>query len=169
MSVLVHFLMNEYSTDPPSTPDNKLYRWFSLRKSVNYDVERRSSTIANTERTSSYTTTSNGTSTISNHRMPQLPEEGDTEHGGLFSENGGVFAHTFQRRHQPPALPPMPQGLSPEQIKRRHIVASIVHSENNYVATLQRLVNVIILRLFVNSLQYNVIDNDYETHAVFIM
>lgn len=161
--------MNEYSTDPPSTPDNKLYRWFSLRKSVNYDVERRSSTIANTERTSSYTTTSNGTSTISNHRMPQLPEEGDTEHGGLFSENGGVFAHTFQRRHQPPALPPMPQGLSPEQIKRRHIVASIVHSENNYVATLQRLVNVIRLRLFVNSLQYNVIDNDYETHAVFIM
>lgn len=127
--------------NPPSTPDNKLYRWFSLRKSVNYDVERRSSTIANTERTSSYTTTSNGTSTITNHRMPQLLEEGDTEHGGLFSENGGVFAHTFQRRHQPPALPPMPQGLSPEQIKRRHIVASIVHSENNYVATLQRLVN----------------------------
>lgn len=68
-------------------------------------------------------------------------EEGDLEHGGLFSENGGVFAHTFQRRHQPPALPAMPQGLNPEQIKRRHIIANIVHSENNYVATLQRLVN----------------------------
>ncbi|XP_042205162.1 rho guanine nucleotide exchange factor 10-like isoform X3 [Homarus americanus] len=127
--------------NPPSTPDNKLYRWFSLRKSVNYDVERRSNTIANTERTSSYTTTNNGTNATSNNRMPKLLEEADSEHGGLFSENGGVFAHTFQRRHQPPALPPMPQSLSPEQIKRRHIVASIVHSENNYVATLQRLVN----------------------------
>lgn len=128
--------------NPPSTPDSKLYRWFSLRKSVNYDVERRSSTIANAERTSSYTATTNGASTIStNHRMPKLLEEGDADHGGLFSENGGVFAHTFQRRHQPPALPAMPQGLSPEQIKRRHIVANIVHSENNYVATLQRLVN----------------------------
>ncbi|KAK3857916.1 hypothetical protein Pcinc_035865 [Petrolisthes cinctipes] len=125
----------------PATSDNKLYRWFSLRKSVNYDVERRSSTIANTDRTSSISGTTNGTYINTNNRMPKLPEEADTEHGGLFAENGGVFAHTFQRRHQPPALPPMPPSLTPEQIKRRHIVASIVHSENNYVATLQRLVN----------------------------
>lgn len=85
--------------------------------------------------------------------MPKLLEEADSEHGGLFAENGGVFAHTFQRRHQPPALPPMPPNLSPEQIKRRHIVASIVHSENNYVATLQRLVNVSILTLSVSKLK----------------
>lgn len=127
--------------NPAPALDNKLYRWFSLRKSVNYDVERRSSTIASTERASSYTATANGTNGSTNSRMPKLLEEADSEHGGLFAENGGVFAHTFQRRHQPPALPPMPPNLSPEQIKRRHIVASIVHSENNYVATLQRLVN----------------------------
>ncbi len=44
----------------------------------------------------------------------------------------------------PPSLPPLPSPglLTPEQMKRRHIVASLVHSENNYVATLQRLVNV---------------------------
>lgn len=39
-------------------------------------------------------------------------------------------------------LPPAPAGLSEQQLKRRHIVAAIIHSENSYVATLQRLVNV---------------------------
>lgn len=39
-------------------------------------------------------------------------------------------------------LPPTPDGLSQQQLKRRHIVAAIIHSENSYVATLQRLVNV---------------------------
>jgi len=64
-------------------------------------------------------------------KMPQLPEE---------EEAGAGFA--FQRRMQPPTLPPPPPGLSGEQVKRRHIVAAIVHSENSYMATLQRLVNV---------------------------
>lgn len=41
-----------------------------------------------------------------------------------------------------PTLPPTPAGLSHQQLKRRHIVAAIIHSENSYVATLQRLVNV---------------------------
>ncbi|XP_043239320.1 rho guanine nucleotide exchange factor 10-like isoform X5 [Amphibalanus amphitrite] len=47
----------------------------------------------------------------------------------------------FHRRHQPPSLPAAPAGLSAEQLKRRHIVQSIVSSENNYVASLQSLVN----------------------------
>lgn len=47
-----------------------------------------------------------------------------------------------QRRQTPPALPPTPPNLTPQQLKRRHIVAAIVHSENSYVSTLQRLVNV---------------------------
>ncbi|XP_037075039.1 rho guanine nucleotide exchange factor 10-like isoform X2 [Pollicipes pollicipes] len=47
----------------------------------------------------------------------------------------------FHRRHQPPSLPPAPAGLTSEQVKRRHIVQSVVHSENNYVASLQSLVN----------------------------
>lgn len=48
-----------------------------------------------------------------------------------------------------PTLPPTPAGLSHQQLKRRHIVAAIIHSENSYVATLQRLVNVRFLFCFV--------------------
>lgn len=47
-----------------------------------------------------------------------------------------------------PTLPPTPAGLSHQQLKRRHIVAAIIHSENSYVATLQRLVNVRFMLLF---------------------
>lgn len=47
-----------------------------------------------------------------------------------------------------PTLPPTPAGLSHQQLKRRHIVAAIIHSENSYVATLQRLVNVRFIILF---------------------
>lgn len=43
-------------------------------------------------------------------------------------------------------LPLQPNNLSTQQLKRRHIVSAIVHSETSYVATLQRLVNVSILR-----------------------
>lgn len=40
-------------------------------------------------------------------------------------------------------MPPVPPaGLSQQQLKRRHIVAAIAHSEISYVATLSRLVNV---------------------------
>lgn len=51
----------------------------------------------------------------------------------------------FPRRQVPPTLPPAPPNLTPQQLKRRHIIAAIVHSENSYVATLQRLVNVSLL------------------------
>lgn len=52
------------------------------------------------------------------------------------------FQCIHHRRQAPPTLPPAPPNLTPQQLKRRHIVAAIVHSENSYVATLQRLVNV---------------------------
>ncbi|CAG2061869.1 unnamed protein product, partial [Timema podura] len=51
------------------------------------------------------------------------------------------FSSVLQRRQIPPSLPPPPHNITPQQLKRRHIVAAIVHSENSYVATLQRLVN----------------------------
>lgn len=51
------------------------------------------------------------------------------------------------RRQIPPSLPPAPPDMTPKQLKRRMIVAAIVHSENNYVATLQRLVNVSIIKI----------------------
>lgn len=47
-----------------------------------------------------------------------------------------------ERRQVPVALPPAPTGLTQQELKRRLIVAAIVHSENSYVASLQRLVNV---------------------------
>ena len=40
----------------------------------------------------------------------------------------------------PLSLPPAPLSLTVDQIKRRHIVASLVQSENNYTASLTRLV-----------------------------
>ncbi|XP_077998334.1 rho guanine nucleotide exchange factor 10-like [Glandiceps talaboti] len=44
------------------------------------------------------------------------------------------------RRHPPPQLPPAPEGLSKEDNLRRHIVQSIIDSENSYVKTLTRLI-----------------------------
>ena len=54
----------------------------------------------------------------------------------------GQFQCIQHRRQVPPSLPPVPPNLTARQLKRRHIVAAIVHSENSYVATLHRLVNV---------------------------
>ena len=71
--------------------------------------------------------------------LPQLLEDEESVLGLSLNHSGPSF---FQRRHQPPTLPPMPANLSTEQIKRRYIVANIIHSENSYVSSLQRLVNV---------------------------
>ncbi|XP_059475439.1 rho guanine nucleotide exchange factor 10-like protein [Neocloeon triangulifer] len=90
---------------------SRLSRWFSIRRGNQYDLDRLQASAA--------------------AKMPQLPEE----------EEGGAGGFTFPRRMQPPTLPTLPPGLSSEQVKRRHIVAAIVHSENSYMATLQRLVN----------------------------
>jgi len=67
--------------------------------------------------------------------MPRLAEEEE-------QMLGGSSTSSLSRAQQPPTLSPMPSGLTPEQLKRRHIVASLVLSENNYVSSLQRLVNV---------------------------
>lgn len=56
-----------------------------------------------------------------------------------------------------PTLPPTPAGLSHQQLKRRHIVAAIIHSENSYVATLQRLVNVRFMFLFIFVISFHFI------------
>jgi len=64
---------------------------------------------------------------------------------------GGSGATPLSGRQRPPALAPAPPGLAPEQLKRRHIVASLVHSENNYVSSLQRLVHVSRLNLMAHA------------------
>uniref|UniRef100_A0A8C8S319 Rho guanine nucleotide exchange factor 10-like protein n=1 Tax=Pelusios castaneus TaxID=367368 RepID=A0A8C8S319_9SAUR len=42
-------------------------------------------------------------------------------------------------KHPPPELSPMPDGLSPQQVVRRHILGSIVQSERSYVDSLKRI------------------------------
>jgi hypothetical protein len=84
-----------------------------------------------------------GTNSTKPLPLPQLLEEEEI----MFSMGLGHSASLFQRRHQPPTLPPIPANLSTEQIKKRYIVASIIHSENSYVASLQRLINVSFLSL----------------------
>ena len=68
--------------------------------------------------------------------MPRVAEEEEQMLGGQQQPTAGMA------RQQPPSLPLAPPGLGLEQLKRRHIISSLVHSENNYVAALQRLVNV---------------------------
>lgn len=74
--------------------------------------------------------------------MPRLAEE--DEEAKLAGRPDPAEAARCSQAPAPapesPALPPAPLFLSAEQTKRRHIVASLVHSENNYVASLQRLV-----------------------------
>ncbi|XP_012251368.2 rho guanine nucleotide exchange factor 10 isoform X2 [Athalia rosae] len=113
------------NTEPLESPSSqgRLSRWFSIRRGSThqYDVDT-SDTVSLT-------------SPMKASQMPQLCE--------VEEENGAMvqFQCMQQRRQAPPTLPPVPSNLTPQQLKRRHIVAAIVHSENSYVATLQRLVN----------------------------
>uniref|UniRef100_A0A6P7GEA8 Rho guanine nucleotide exchange factor 10 n=2 Tax=Diabrotica virgifera virgifera TaxID=50390 RepID=A0A6P7GEA8_DIAVI len=106
-----------------TSPQNhgRLSRWFSIRRGSNhqYDIEN-----ADAQRTPP-----------NSNKMPQLPEV-EEEAGLHFSS-----CNSSQRRQLPPSLPPPPPNLTPLQLKRRMIVSAIVHSENSYIATLQRLVN----------------------------
>lgn len=72
-----------------------------------------------------------------------MQTEEDSLHGGLINGRHAAAnsAALGAARHLTPTLPPAPIGLSAQQLKRRHIFAAIVHSENSYVATLHRLVN----------------------------
>ncbi|XP_062315464.1 rho guanine nucleotide exchange factor 10-like protein isoform X2 [Osmerus eperlanus] len=42
-------------------------------------------------------------------------------------------------KHPPPQLSPMPEGLTTQQIVRRHILSSIIQSERSYVDSLRRI------------------------------
>ncbi|XP_020300567.1 rho guanine nucleotide exchange factor 10 isoform X4 [Pseudomyrmex gracilis] len=111
--------------DVMESPGNqgRLSRWFSIRRGSthHYDVDT-SDTVSLT-------------SPVKTSQMPQLCEV-DEENSAMVQ-----FQCMQQRRQAPPTLPSPPLNLTPQQLKRRHIVAAIVHSENNYVSTLQRLVN----------------------------
>ncbi|EDS30908.1 conserved hypothetical protein [Culex quinquefasciatus] len=146
-----------------SEPFSRLSRWFSIRRgSMNqYDVKGSSGGS-----TGSAVTTGLGGKENRRNSIDHV----DSTNGGYGSAakfDGGKLAmgkvleaeedplqlalESFamtrgpgvaaERRHVPVALPPAPTGLSQQELKRRLIVAAIVHSENSYVASLQRLVN----------------------------
>ena len=99
--------------------------------------------------------------------MPRLAEEEEqmlhangsssAPNSILVSGVGTLSNKPASARVPPPQLPPAPASLTQEQQKRRHIVASLVHSENSYVSTLQRLVNVSIAAAAVESVARTVV------------
>ncbi|KPJ21487.1 Rho guanine nucleotide exchange factor 10-like protein [Papilio machaon] len=107
---------------PPAAPDDdgggRLARWFSVRRGSAHHYDMH---------------------THDTDKMPKLPELEED----MFSCGGEVRGG----RVPPPSLGPPPDALTAVQLRRRHVVAAIIHSENSYVATLQRLVNVSILVL----------------------
>ncbi|XP_018366475.1 PREDICTED: rho guanine nucleotide exchange factor 10-like isoform X4 [Trachymyrmex cornetzi] len=113
------------NVDLLESPGNhgRLARWFSIRRGSVHHYEVDSSDTVSL------------TSPVKTSQMPQLCEV-DEENSAMVQ-----FQCMQQRRQAPPTLPSPPSNLSPQQLKRRHIVAAIVHSENSYVSTLQRLVN----------------------------
>ncbi|XP_063383963.1 rho guanine nucleotide exchange factor 10 isoform X2 [Cydia fagiglandana] len=102
---------------PPAPPPEdegggRLARWFSVRRGSTHQYDMH---------------------THESDKMPKLPELEED----LFSCGGEVRGG----RVAPPSLAPPPDALTAVQLRRRHVVAAIIHSENSYVATLQRLVN----------------------------
>ncbi|XP_047280115.1 rho guanine nucleotide exchange factor 10-like protein isoform X12 [Homo sapiens] len=69
------------------------------------------------------------------HRKDVLDFPGDSE-----EEDMGLLEVSVSDIKPPaPELGPMPEGLSPQQVVRRHILGSIVQSEGSYVESLKRI------------------------------
>ncbi|GBP36966.1 Rho guanine nucleotide exchange factor 10 [Eumeta japonica] len=104
------------STPPALPPDDegggRLARWFSVRRGSTHHYDMHSQ---------------------DSDKMPKLPELEEE----MFACGGEVAG----ARTAAPSLGPTPDCLTSVQQRRRHVVAAILHSENSYVATLQRLVN----------------------------
>ncbi|XP_072210462.1 rho guanine nucleotide exchange factor 10-like protein isoform X3 [Excalfactoria chinensis] len=60
---------------------------------------------------------------------------GDSEE----EDTGFLEVTVSDMKHPPPELGPMPTGLTPQQVVRRHILGSIVQSERSYVESLKRI------------------------------
>ncbi|XP_054088382.1 uncharacterized protein LOC105218092 [Zeugodacus cucurbitae] len=155
-----HQSAREDITTPGESPGGRLSRWFSIRRgsSHQYDVGGRQSAASSIDMPDAAALSACGDSAhaspqkLNTKKMPGVPENDDEEAAltasrfdldlmlppGSRANGSATNAHT---RLITPMLPPAPPGLSQQQLKRRHIVAAIVHSENSYVATLQRLVN----------------------------
>ncbi|KAK7128834.1 hypothetical protein R3I94_017160 [Phoxinus phoxinus] len=54
-------------------------------------------------------------------------------------DSGYLDVTVSELKHPPPQLSPMPEGLSGQQIVRRHILGSIIQSERSYLDSLKRI------------------------------
>ncbi|XP_051947211.1 rho guanine nucleotide exchange factor 10-like protein isoform X2 [Xyrauchen texanus] len=54
-------------------------------------------------------------------------------------DSGYLDVTVSELKHPPPQLSPMPEGLSSQQIVRRHILGSIIQSERSYLDSLKRI------------------------------
>ncbi|XP_046896968.1 rho guanine nucleotide exchange factor 10-like protein isoform X3 [Hypomesus transpacificus] len=62
------------------------------------------------------------------------------ETSGDSDDDAGYLDVTVSEvKHPPPQLSPMPEGLTTQQIVRRHILSSIIQSERSYVDSLRRI------------------------------
>ncbi|XP_043081329.1 rho guanine nucleotide exchange factor 10-like protein isoform X2 [Puntigrus tetrazona] len=54
-------------------------------------------------------------------------------------DSGYLDVTVSDLKHPPPQLSPMPEGLSSQQVVRRHILGSIIQSERSYLDSLKRI------------------------------
>ncbi|XP_021329343.1 rho guanine nucleotide exchange factor 10-like protein isoform X4 [Danio rerio] len=54
-------------------------------------------------------------------------------------DTGYLDVTVSELKHPPPQLSPMPEGLSSQQVVRRHILGSIIQSERSYLDSLKRI------------------------------
>ncbi|XP_058619037.1 rho guanine nucleotide exchange factor 10-like protein isoform X2 [Onychostoma macrolepis] len=54
-------------------------------------------------------------------------------------DSGYLDVTVSELKHPPPQLSPMPEGLSSQQVVRRHILGSIIQSERSYLDSLKRI------------------------------
>ncbi|XP_075762295.1 rho guanine nucleotide exchange factor 10-like protein isoform X7 [Pelodiscus sinensis] len=74
-------------------------------------------------------------SSSSSSSSSSVSASGDSEEEDM----GFLEVSVSDVKHPPPELGPMPDGLSPQQVVRRHILGSIVQSESSYVDSLKRI------------------------------
>ncbi|XP_078139925.1 rho guanine nucleotide exchange factor 10-like protein [Centroberyx gerrardi] len=65
------------------------------------------------------------------HRKDHLEDQED--------DAGYLDVAVSEVKHPPPQLSPMPEGLTSQQVVRRHILGSIIQSERSYLESLRRI------------------------------
>ncbi|KAJ8016354.1 hypothetical protein DPEC_G00006340 [Dallia pectoralis] len=70
-------------------------------------------------------------------KVPFLQKKETTEENE--DDIGYLDVMLSEMKHPPPQLSPMPEGLNPKQVIRRHILGSIVQSERSYLDSLKRI------------------------------